>query len=215
MTPTKLINPFLDKINSSLPSLRFYWAGLFFWIVAGIMPIADSSYADEIFSCVPKPPYIAPQFIEPKKKPEVSKLYLIDNKNGTITDPDSGLLWTQKDSYADLGKCLNWKESVDYVENLDTANFTDWRIPTLKELTTLYDPTKENNMAWDHNPEYPLPLDEKFADGSAYWLWTSDCETLEQKKCCAKTLYFVKGHIHLRNLDHCNNGGVRAVINLK
>lgn len=48
------------------------------------------------------------------------------------------------------------------MEKIEVANFTDWRMPTLKELATLYDPTQENNMAWDHNPEYSLALDKKF-----------------------------------------------------
>jgi hypothetical protein len=189
--------------------------GFFIWVMLDGRVTPMPSYADENFSCTPHPPYEAPQYVEPLLEPEISKLHLIDNGDGTIVDSDSGLLWTKKDSYADLGKCLTWQESLDYVEKLDTAGFADWRMPTIKELATLYDPTKENNMAWDHNPEYPLALDEKFADGAAYWLWSSTCATLEQKRCCAKTLYFVKGHIHMRNLDQCNNGGVRAVRNLR
>ena len=187
----------------------------FLWIVLGALIVPSLSYTEEPISCIPTPPYEAPQYVEPIKKPEVSKLNLIDNNDGTITDPDSGLLWAKKDSYADLGKCLTWQESIDYLEKLDTANYSDWRMPTMKELATLYDPTKENNMAWDHNPEYPLALDEKFADGSAYWFWSSDCGVVEEKRCCAKTLYFVKGLIHFRNLEQCNNGGVRPVRSLK
>jgi hypothetical protein len=186
-----------------------------FWALFLFSILPNPSWADKPISCTPEPPYNAPQYVEPINEPEVSKLQLIDNKDGTITDPDSGLLWTQKDSYADLGKCLTWQESMDYVEKLDTANFSDWRMPTIQELSTLYDPSKENNMAWDHHPEYPLALDEKFSDGAAYWLWSSDCSIVEGKRCCAKTLYFVKGFIHVRNLDQCNNGGVRAVRNLK
>jgi len=190
------------------------FAGLFLTLLLfGILP--KPSWADKPISCTPEPPYSAPQYVEPARKPEVPKLRMIDNRDGTITDLDSGLIWTQKDSYADLGKCLTWQESMDYVEKLDTANFSDWRMPTMKELSTLYDPTKENNMAWDHNPEHPLALDEKFADGSAYWFWSSDCSIVEGERCCAKTLYFVKGFIHVRNLEQCNNGGVRAVRDFK
>jgi hypothetical protein len=191
----------------SLPAL--------FWTILLFVISPKPSWAKKPFSSTPEPPYDAPQYVEPTVKPEVSKLRLIDNKDGTITDPDSGLLWTKKDSYADLGKCLTWQESMEYVEKLNTGNYTGWRMPTMKELATLYDPTKENNMAWDHNPEYPLTLDEKFADGSAYWFWSSDRGIVAEEKCCAKTLYFAKGLIHLRNMEQCNNGGVRAVRTLK
>ncbi|MZH02951.1 MAG: DUF1566 domain-containing protein [Nitrospinae bacterium] len=199
------------QINPVSPSSGFPSSIFYLLIATFIFILPNFSFADDKFSCTPKPPYTAPQYVEPSKQEETSKKRLIDNKDGTITDPDSGLLWTKKNSYADLGKCLTWQESLDYIEQLDTANFNDWRMPTIKELATLYDSTKENNMAWDHNPDYPLALDEKFADGSAYWFWSSDCGIVEGKRCCAKTLYFVKGLIHFRNLDHCNNGGVRAV----
>jgi len=183
-------------------------------MVTFTLVVPYSSLAEETY-CAPPLPYEAPPYIEPLREPEISKLHLIENNDGTITDPDSDLLWVKKDSYSDLGKCLSWQESLDYVEKLDTGGFTDWRMPTIKELATLYDPTKENNMAWDHNPEFPLALDEKFADGSAYWFWSSDNIKVEKERGCAKTLYFVKGLIHFRNLNQCNNGGVRAVRGVK
>lgn len=182
-----------------------------FWMVIIMIAVPYSSLADEIFHCTPSPPYEAPQYKEPLIEPEISQLHLIENEDETITDPDSGLQWAQKDSYADLGKCLTWQESVQYVEKLETGSFSDWRMPTIDELSTLYDPTKENIMAWDHNPEFPLALDEKFADGSAYWFWSSEDIFAEKERGCAKTLYFVKGFIHFRGLNQCNNGGVRAV----
>jgi hypothetical protein len=184
-----------------------------FWMVMIAIPCSAS--ADETSHCTPKPPYEAPHYKAPLKKPKISKLHLIENHDGTITDPDSGLIWAQKDSYAHLGKCLTWQESLDYVEKLDTGGFSDWRLPTILELGTLYDPTKENNMGWDHNPEFPLALDEKFADGSAYWFWSSENPLAEKERGCVRTLYFVKGFIHVRNLNQCNNGGVRAVRTLK
>jgi hypothetical protein len=188
----------------------FFRVKFAFWVMNIIIAPSFSS-ANEILQCTHSPPYEASPYKEPLKKTETSKLHLTPNGDGTLTDSDSGLLWAQKDSYADLGKCLSWQESLDYVEKLDTGGFTDWRMPTIKELSTLYDPTKENNMAWDHNPEFPLAQDEKFADGSAYWFWSSENTIAEKNRGCAKTLYFVKGHIHFRNLNQCNNGGVRAV----
>ncbi len=200
------------RVNSEGKWLQqiFFRVTFAFWVM-NITTIPSFSSANEIPHCTHRPPYEAPPYKEPLKKTEPSKLHLILNGDGTLTDPDSGLLWTQKDSYADLGKCLSWQESLDYVEKLDTGGFADWRMPTIRELSTLYDPTKENNMAWDHNPEYPLALDEQFADGSAYWFWSNENTTAEKNRGCAKTLYFVKGHIHFRNLNQCNNGGVRAV----
>lgn len=172
--------------------------------------------ASGLTDMTPKPcghtsPYEAPEYVAPPSSTTESKMHLIDNGDGTISDPDRGLMWTQKDSYAELNKCLNMTESRKYVENLDTGGHTDWRIPTIKELASLYDDTQGNVMAWDHNPEHPLYLDKKFSDGAAYWYWSSTCGTTELTKCCAKTLYFVNGLIEMRRFELCNNGGVRSV----
>jgi len=161
--------------------------------------------------CRPKPPYEAPTHKTPPTEIQESKLHLKDNGDGTLTDRDSNLMWTQKDSYAYLNKCLTYTESLKYVENLTTGGHVDWRIPTIKELASIYDETQENVMAWDHDPEYPLALDSKFADGAAYWYWSSNNGTTPLTKHCAKTLYFVNGMIEMRRFELCNNGGVRAV----
>jgi hypothetical protein len=181
--------------------------------LALIVTMTDITRAEEM-PCRPKPPYEAPEYIAPPIKPQISKLHLKDNGDGTITDLDRGLMWSQMDSYADLNKCLTWPESLKYVENLKTAGHIDWRIPTIKELASIYDETQDNVMAWDHNQKYPLSLDKKFADGSAYWYWSSDIGTSEFTKNCAKTLYFVNGLIEFRRLELCNNGGVRAIRNI-
>ncbi|MFQ5443663.1 MAG: DUF1566 domain-containing protein, partial [Nitrospinales bacterium] len=166
-------------------------------------------------SCLPTPPYEAPQYIPPPEKHRESKVHLKDNKDGTLTELVTGLMWAKNDSYAELGRCLNYTESLEYVNKLQTGGYKDWRIPTIAELATIYDETKENTGSWNHDPEYPLALDEKFGDGAAYWYWSSDCGKTELSQCCAKTLYFVNGLVRLRQYKLCNNGGVRAVRNVR
>ncbi len=174
-----------------------------------IFVFSNVTFAEEM-PCRLDPPYEAPEYVDPPKLP-ASKSHLKDNGNGTLTDESTGMMWAQKDSYADLNKCLTYTESLKYVENLETGGYDDWRIPTIKELSSIYDDTQENIMAWDHDKEYPLALDSKFADGAAYWYWSVDCGTTELTQCCAKTLYFVTGIIEMRRFELCNNGGVRAV----
>ena len=68
-------------------------------------------------------------------KPTNGHNYL-NNNDGTITDLDTGLMWTQVPSAA-----MNWNAALAHAEGLTTAGYTDWRLPNVKELQTLVDIT--------------------------------------------------------------------------
>ena len=178
-------------------------------MISGLLFFPPATFA-EVNNYIHDKPYEAPPYIPPP--PPISKVHLTDNKDGTITD-QQGLMWTQKDSHADLGKCLNWYQSYDYVKNLKTGGYNDWRMPTTWEMYSIYDDTIENVMAWDHDPENPLHLHTLFADGAAYWYWSRDKQDTDLTDCCAPSFYFVTGLSNVRRLSMCTNGGVRAVRN--
>jgi len=56
----------------------------------------------------------------------------IDNGNGTITDNVTGLIWEQ-----DMGDKITFDEAFTKAENSSLGDYTDWRVPTLKELYSL------------------------------------------------------------------------------
>lgn len=59
----------------------------------------------------------------------------IDNKDGTITDKATGLVWEKGDS----GMGVNWPLALSYCENLTLAGRSDWRLPNVKELQSIVD----------------------------------------------------------------------------
>jgi len=59
---------------------------------------------------------------------------LILYSNGTIEDTDTGLMWAVKDNGFDL----NWTTANKYCEGSSHGGYTDWRLPTGKELTNLH-----------------------------------------------------------------------------
>lgn len=61
----------------------------------------------------------------------------IDNGNGTVTDLDTGLMWSQ----LELPAPIDWTNALNHAENLDLAGFQDWRLPNIKELKSLNDET--------------------------------------------------------------------------
>jgi hypothetical protein len=180
---------------------------VWFTIIFGLLFLPTSLFAD-VNNYIHDKPFEAPQYVPPP--PPKSKVHLTDNKDGTITD-QNGLMWAHKDSYADLGKCLNWYQSFEYVKDLKTGGHSDWRMPTTWEMYGIYDDTIENVMAWDHDPENPLHLDKLFADGAAYWYWSRDKQDTDLTDCCAPSFYFVTGLSNIRRMSLCMNGGVRAV----
>jgi len=61
-----------------------------------------------------------------------------DNGDSTITDNATELMWMQYDS----DSAMNWEEALNYAENLEFAEYTDWRLPDVKELQSIVDYTR-------------------------------------------------------------------------
>ncbi|MFD1293156.1 DUF1566 domain-containing protein [Lutibacter holmesii] len=55
-----------------------------------------------------------------------------NNNNGTITDNVTGLMWEQ-----DMGEKISFTEAFTKAANSNLGGYTDWRVPTLKELYSL------------------------------------------------------------------------------
>ncbi len=76
----------------------------------------------------------------------------VDNKNGTITDRATDLMWTKADS--DSG--MNWQSALAWVQEKNASSYlgyNDWRLPNVKELQSILDytksPTTSNSAAID------------------------------------------------------------------
>ena len=68
-----------------------------------------------------------------------------NNQDGTITDLKHGLMWKLQDSYQEKKEWTNWEAAQLYVEEKNKQKFAghnDWRLPTRKELLTLYEENK-------------------------------------------------------------------------
>ena len=65
-----------------------------------------------------------------------------DNGDGTVTDDNTGLMWqkspdTDGDGDIDAEDKLTWDQAVAGAGTLTLGGFTDWRLPTIKELYSL------------------------------------------------------------------------------
>ena len=107
-------------------------------------------------------------------KPKEPKKPLVDNGDGTVTDPNSGLMWKKSDAWLDTQKYYTWPGHVEYVEGVNKekfAGYTDWRIPSKAEAATLFDKTLEN---FDKNGT-KFCVDPIFEVGGAATTWITEC----------------------------------------
>ena len=60
--------------------------------------------------------------------------WLIDNNNGTVSDPKTGLMWAAEDN----GHDITWDDAKAYCEGFRGGGYRDWRMPTMSELQKLF-----------------------------------------------------------------------------
>lgn len=76
----------------------------------------------------------------------------IDNGNGTVSDLATGLMWI-KDTATDLNGTAHWPGTTTWANALSACEaltfpaggFTDWRLPNIFELISLYDANKTSD----------------------------------------------------------------------
>ena len=98
---------------------------------------------------------------------------IVDNHNGSVTDSATGLVWQKGDSFHELKKGLNWYEALEYIAIKNSENFAghdDWRLPTLKELNSLWISSGKIKS----KDSETLGLPSGFESGGSYYLWSGD-----------------------------------------
>jgi len=89
--------------------------------------------------------------------------------NSVVQDTQTGLMWTAKDN----GEDINWHKARIYCETFKGGDYNDWRMPSISELTTLYDKKKKG-----YKPEYGVSKKKVYITESinltGYCLWGSE-----------------------------------------
>ena len=90
--------------------------------------------------------------------------WLIDNNNGTVSDPKTGLMWAAEDNGCDI----NWDDAKAYCESFRGGGHRDWRMPTMSELQRLY----KSGSGYTANgvTVYITELIRL----TSYWVWSSE-----------------------------------------
>jgi hypothetical protein len=110
--------------------------------------------------------------------PAMAAERFVNHGDGTLTDTKTGFMWAAKDN----GKLINWRAARSYIYNYSGGGHTDWRMPTLSELASLYDSRDKNKYGYHVN---------KLIDISAASCWAS--ETVDYK---AARFNFTYGEVY-------------------
>jgi formylglycine-generating enzyme required for sulfatase activity len=87
--------------------------------------------------------------------------HFTDNGNGTITDNYTGLIWQK----IQAPNPMTWEQALAYSNTFSLAGKSDWRIPNIKELQSLNDPSK-------HHPSFDNSVFTSVLSGD-YWSSTT------------------------------------------
>ena len=101
----------------------------------------DEIFGGQILSLTEEKPALTPSN-DPRFK---------DNNDGTVTDLQEGLMWKKIDLYQEKKIWASWEESQELLEKFNKegyAGYKDWRLPTRKELKSLYE--EDKNIPWKY-----------------------------------------------------------------
>ena len=108
----------------------------------------------------------------------VGPRFTIQANTNLVVDNDSGIIWARD---ANIGGKMDWTNAVSYCDNLTNATYSDWRLPSITELsrdntygssTGLVDdyPSTNNNPALP--PGHPFVNIQFLIISDKYWAST-------------------------------------------
>ncbi len=131
-----------------------------------------------------------------------------DNSDGTVTDHELGLMWSQTDNQGNI----SWKEANQWIKYTfpDTLEkrYDDWRLPTLKELQSLYVSDKDYK-GYKANCGQRVKI-VSIIRLTCGWVWTS-----ENKSITARLYNFNRGYHYTERMVRKRGYRVLPVRDLK
>ena len=97
----------------------------------------------------------------------------IDNKDGTIKDTQTGLVWAREDSWQTEAKWLTWDEALEHAKyqwRMKLGGLVDWRLPSPEEAKSLYVCNESNLDKYGKE----IHLDPIFPSGPQATFWIHD-----------------------------------------
>jgi hypothetical protein len=111
----------------------------------------------------------------------------IDNKDGTVTDTLTGLMWTRDGCTPGPKVCQipyegskTWPLGLKYVACLNSQNYlgyTDWRMPNILELVSLYNDGTPTPTDWLRSQAFGCVLDTNWSSSASGYPYRFSIDT--------------------------------------
>lgn len=135
----------------------------------------------------------------------------IDNRDGTVTDRATGLMWMQTDS----GVGMDWESALKFAEELKLSGHDDWRLPNAKELQSIVDytrsPDTSDSAAID--PLFattPLTNEAGRKDWPFFWTSTTHLDGPDARQAVYVAFGRALGQMHGQVMDVHGAGAQRS-----
>ena len=115
------------------------------------------------------------------------KSRFLKRDDGTVYDSVTSVTWMANDSFLDLERDDSYSEAEDYVKETNkkkVGGYSDWRIPTIQEASSIFDKEKLNKDSKGGD----IFLDSVFPPGAANCTWTSSTRGKE-----AQIMFYANG----------------------
>jgi hypothetical protein len=132
--------------------------------------------------------------------------WFVDNGDGTVTDTQTGLMWSKTSSPGDL----TWQDAEAYckVPAIAEYKYTDWRMPTIEELKTLY---RKDSKGFETDCGRKARVDPIF-ELTCTWIWSADLpptpqysETKKVRSVMAYVFDMGRGYKYADRMVHKKN----------
>lgn len=131
-----------------------------------------------------------------------------DHGDGTVTDTATGLMWRQcpeglSGSYCGTGsvQLFTWRGGLQQAEAATSAGHGDWRLPNVKELSSLV----------DRHCFGPAINRTRFPNTPSAWFWSSSPYVNASSYAWVVNFYYGRVDVGYVDRDYGGYGSVRLV----
>ena len=103
--------------------------------------------------------------------------YLRNDSTQTVVDLKRNLVWQDDESATRVN--TNWQEAINYCQNLNLGEYSDWRLPSHKELLSIVDKSKSDPA---------MKSDFKNVTADSYWSSTPYASSAASRRACCWAL---------------------------